>query len=345
VVESLEAHCLSVLRAMLKGRVTPLFGAGANLAGRPQGVRWQPGSPYLPTSGELAGYLARTFGYPDADGARGDGEVDGAGAEDRERGYDLASVCQYVAVDAGAGPLYLELRDVFTANSSPPTPLHEFFARLAGLLRKPGHPPRYQLILTTNYDDALERAFRAAGEPFDVVWYVADGGERGKFWHRPHDGDPRLIPDPNTYDDLSLTDDQHTDPAGRTVILKLHGTVDRDEPKRDSFVITEDHYIEYLTRTDIDSLIPATLSERMASTHFLLLGHSMRDWNLRVILYRIWGDQRLTFRPWSIQREPSYLEKRFWERRGNVEILDVDLGEYVAALEEHLPALAEEILG
>jgi hypothetical protein len=328
---------------MLKGRVTPLFGAGANLSGRPQDARWQPGSPYVPSSDELAEYLARTFGYPDADGAKGNEHVDEAGAVKGQRRYNLARVCQYVTVDAGEGPLYDELRDVFTANSSPPTPLHQFFARLAELLRARWIPPRYQLILTTNYDDALERAFGVVGEPFDVVWYVADGRERGKFWHRPHDGEPRLIRDPNAYDDLWLADDRRTDRTGRTVILKLHGTVNRDESERDSFVITEDHYIDYLTRTDIASLLPAKLSERIASTHLLLLGHSMRDWNLRVILYRVWGDQRLTYRPWSIQREASYLERRFWERRGNMEIFDADLGEYVAALEEHLPAVAEEI--
>ena len=47
--------------------------------------------------------------------------------------------------------------------------------------------------MTTNYDDALERAFRAAGEAFDLVWYVAEGEHRGKFLHLPPDGEPRLI--------------------------------------------------------------------------------------------------------------------------------------------------------
>ena len=37
------------------------------------------------------------------------------------------------------------------------------------------------------------------------------------------------------------------------MILKIHGAVDRDEPKEDSFVITEDNYIDYLTATDVAS--------------------------------------------------------------------------------------------
>jgi hypothetical protein len=301
-------HYPAVLNALVKGRVTPLLGAGAGMGGRVDDAPWAPGCGHLPTAGELALYLAETFNYP-AD------EV-----------LELARVAQHVAVIAGLGPLYLELREVFEATTRP-SRLHEFLARLPAFHREAGRP-RYQLILTTNYDDALERAFAAAGEAFDLVWYSADGSERGKFWHRDPAGDLALINDPNAYDALSLD--------VRTVILKLHGTIDRSDRNRDSYVITEDHYTDYLTRSDIDSLVPVRLSERMAWSHFLLLGHSMRDWNLRVILYRIWGHQKLNFKSWSIQRAPSELEIRFWKDRGDVEIIDEDLDSYVGALEERL---------
>ena len=111
--------------------------------------------------------------------------------------------------------------------------------------------------MTTNYDDALERAFRAAGEEFDLVWYVAETEDRGKFLHLPPDGEPWLITRPNEYCDLSLED--------RTVILKIHGAIDRLRPERDGFVITEDHYIDYLTRTDVSTLMPVTLGRSRAT--------------------------------------------------------------------------------
>ena len=85
----------------------------------------------------------------------------------------------------------------------------------------------------------LERAFRAAGEPFDLASYVAEGDQRGKFLHWMSDGNTALIEKPNEYRDLAL--DQ------RSVILKIHGAIDRGNPERDSYVITEDHYIDYLT--------------------------------------------------------------------------------------------------
>src|SRR5262249_1763497 len=175
---------------------------------------------------------------------------------------------------------------------------------------------------TTNYDDALEQAFQEAEEPFDLVTYVARGEHRGKFLHRPPGGDMTLIEQPNAYRRLSLEE--------RTVILKIHGAVDREDADRDSYVITEDNYIEYLAQTDISNLIPASLMAVMHESHFLFIGYSLGDWNLRVILHRIWGAQPFDerFKSWAIQKKPSELEERLWRER-NVEILDADLGDYV----------------
>ena len=73
------------------------------------------------------------------------------------------------------------------------------------------------------------------------------------------------------------------------MILKIHGAVDRADAEADSYVITEDHYIDYLARENVARLIPAYLMARMRTSHFLFLGYGMRDWNLRVILRSIWA--------------------------------------------------------
>ena len=304
----LDAHYRTVVKAMCEGRLVPLLGAGVNLCGRPADAVWQRDQQqYLPSGAELASFLAEYFDYP---------------SEDLR---DLVRVSQYVSIVTGSGPLYEELHQLFDADY-PPSPLHRFLAELPATLRERG-TPRYQLILTTNYDDALERAFREAGESFDLVTYVAEGETRGKFLHWPADGEPRLIERANEYTELSLDD--------RTVILKIHGAVDRTNPDRDSYVITEDHYIEYLTRTDLAQLVPVTLAAKLKKSHFLFLGYSMRDWNLRVILHRIWGEQKLTYKSWAIQRNPELLEQEFWTKRG-VDILDVPLDEYVERLRDHI---------
>jgi hypothetical protein len=308
--EELSAHCRIVTRRLREGRVIPFLGAGTNLCGRPDDADWRSGQ-YLPSGSELASYLAESYAYPATES------------------LDLLRVSQYVQSVTGGRVLYDELHDVF-ARDYKPTSLHELLAALPAVVRQwqeQGHGARQQLVVTTNYDDALETAFAAAGEPFDLVTYVAKGSDRGKFLHHPPEGAPRLIDQPNRYRELSLD--------LRPVILKIHGAVDRDDVDHDSYVITEDHYIEYLAQTDIANIVPAALMAVMNESHFLFLGYSLRDWNLRVILQRIWGRQPFEekFTSWAIRKEPSRLEERLWRSR-NVEILDVDLDAYVRSLHE-----------
>ncbi len=151
-------HYRLVANEILAGRVVPFLGAGANLCGRPEEVTWRPGQfDWLPSGAELSRYLAEMFNYSGKN-------------ED-----DLVRVSQYVSLTVGAYPLYYELRRLFDGDY-PPTALHSFLAKLPATLRgyRPEAPP-YQLIVTTNYDDVLERAFRQAGEPFDLVTYDAEG--------------------------------------------------------------------------------------------------------------------------------------------------------------------------
>ncbi len=310
--DPLDQHYQLVLKAITGGRLIPLLGAGVNLCGRTGSVNWQ-FAHALPSGGELSAYLAENFGYPDSDK------------------WDLVRVSQYISVVTGSGPLYEELRKLFNADYEP-TPLHTFLATLPGLLRAKGYISKYQLIVTTNYDDVLERAFRAADEPFDLVTYIATGENRGKFWHEPpaDAGQATLIERPNEYRGLAL--DQ------RTVILKIHGAVNRLDSERDSYVITEDDYIDYLTRTDISNLVPVTLAAKLRKSNFLFLGYGLRDWNLRVILHRIWGQQTLNYSSWAIQLNPLPVDQKFWSKR-DVEVLNVDLATYIAGLCERVQAL------
>ena len=112
----------------------------------------------------------------------------------------------------------------------------------------------------------------------------------------------------------------------------LRTRADGRDPDRDSYVITEDHYIEYLARKDVSNLIPVQIAAKLRKSSFLFLGYRMRDWNLRVILHRIWGEQRLSYKSWAIQLEPEPIEQEFWSKRG-VEILRMGLDEYVEGLD------------
>jgi SIR2-like domain len=322
-------HYGAVVRELTEGSVVPLLGAGVNVCDRPPEAKWVRGSDLLPTGQELARHLATTFFFPGGAPEASDDEP----GEDKPvavlRDLDLLRVSQYIAATDGSAPLYRELRQLFSSNYKPGQ-VHEFFAAFPACMRRLG-TERYQLIVTTNYDDALERAFTIAKEPFDVLWYIADPEEqRGKFWHRPFGGTPQKITRPNRYDDLALDE--------RTLILKIHGAVDREEADRDSFVITEDHYIDYLTKTDIDQLLPPIVLARLRKSCFLFLGYSMADWNLRVILHRIWGEQPLSYKSWAIRKDADAVEHALWEAR-KVEVLDLPLDDYMRELKERVAAL------
>jgi DNA-binding SARP family transcriptional activator len=257
---------------------------------------------------ELTAQLAERFDYP-------------------TNGDALPRVAQYVSVMKGSGPLYDELHALLEVDL-PPTPVYRFFAALPPLLRERGAP--HQLLVTTSYDLALERAFLDAGEEFDVVSYLAAGRNRGKFCHVGPDGTGTLIEVPNTYaTELSL--------ERRTIILKLHGQVGQslDEREWESFVVTEDDYIEYLAQSELASVVPVALGARLRRSHFLFLGYTMADWNLRLLLHRLWGDQPLSYRSWAVQPETMPIEREFWRRR-DVDVLELPLERYVSALARHI---------
>jgi hypothetical protein len=310
--DALEGHYKFLRRLLVEGCVVPFLGAGANLCGRPPAQVWMDDQKFLPSGAELSTYLKR----------------DWQECEETE----LTRVAQWVFEMGGSADLFNELHRLFDRDY-PPTRLHTFLAGLPALLLSKNYQPRYQLIVTTNYDDLLERAFSAAGQPFDVVTYMSEGDfSRGKFVHTDPEGKEWVIDIPNQYRNLAV--------ERRTVILKIHGAVRRNNPdaEGDSYVITEDHYIDYLTRTDLANLVPVTLAAKLRKSHFLFLGYGLRDWNMRVILHRIAGEQKLSYKSWAIQRNPTDLDQKFWDRR-DVDILDADLDTYIAELQNRMAQL------
>jgi hypothetical protein len=303
--DSLNRHCQIVARRLGAGSVVPFLGAGANLCERPVDVSWEVDG-YLPSGAELAVFLAGPYGYPEAE-------------------LDLLRVSQWVDLVSSPRALVDELHGVFSREYRP-NKLHRFLADLPRSLRERGCQICGQLVLTTNYDDVLERAFAEADEPVDVVVYEARRNEQ-RFVHLRSDGERIGIAEPARYREFALEQ--------RSVILKLHGDVDRGELDRDTFVVTEDHYIDYLAGESVRALIPAYLMRRIRESDLLFLGYSMRDWNLRVILRQIWAEQGISTGGWSIQHSPSEIDKRFWARQ-RIEILDVPLEDWVDAMREQL---------
>ncbi|NWJ96397.1 MAG: SIR2 family protein [Chloroflexi bacterium] len=308
----LEKHFNDVMDALVKGKLVIFLGSEINCCGREPLDEWVPCSS-LPAGYELAGYLARNFGYSLKDPS------------------DLAQVSQLIDVDKGYGNLYEELHRLFDYDYIP-NPVHNFFASLPTALKEKGFSPRPLLFVTSNYDDVLEQAFRKAGLDYDVVSYVAEDNDRGKFRYRPCGADgSEVIERPNEADEISLEE--------RSVILKTHGMVDRDESDLDSFAITEDHLIGYLARAELSNLIPYKLLNKLRNSPCLFLGYNLRNWNTRVLFNRLWQDKRFDkYNSWAVELEPQELDRKFWMKR-NVDLREKPLEEYLDRLGAYLEAL------
>jgi hypothetical protein len=300
------------------GKIIPFLGAGASLGTRPDGQPWMGDKPppsFVPSGSELAGYLAEKTHFPEG--------------EPR----DLAKVAQYYDVTNGRDLLTERLHSIFDASFPVPT-LHHYLAAL----------PKPQLIVTTNYDDLIERAFSARKPPYDeipydVIVHTSDPDLGNSVLWRKHESNEVVRIAPNLVDiDLTKT----------TVIYKIHGAVNRmpEGAKDDQYVITEDDYIDFIARMTRGQTIPAIFAEPFRSRPFLFLGYSLYDWNLRVVWSRIHKDIRSArkIKSWAIQKDPKPLERRLWQAR-EVEIYNMSIDDFLRKLSDKEPPESPEAPG
>lgn len=170
-----------------------------------------------------------------------------------------------------------------------------------------------KLVITTNYDRLLERAFGARPHIVEVQQITFPRDERAA---RALEG--RLID------------------ADGVVIYKIHGSFPSAPGAPASrLVITEDDYIQFLTVVGREiGGIPTVVKSRIQRNTLLFLGYSLEDWDFRTLFKGIVetldpDDQRKSI---AIQLNPSDFWVDYWEAKGVI-IYNVDLGEFAEELE------------
>ena len=168
--------------------------------------------------------------------------------------------------------------------------------------------------------------------------YMAPGTEQaGRFVHLPWDALPRPIDKPNEYAGLPIIAGDHS--LRRTVIVRISGTVeDRSAgfPWEDNYVITEDHYIDYLSGRAAEEVVPGQILAKLKRANYLFLGYTIADWRLRVFLQRIWKGPKLGRAKYAaIEYEPDVLERDLWEQAG-VRLYQSSLTDYLRGLYDYL---------
>jgi hypothetical protein len=323
------------IRNLLKeGQVIPFLGAGVNFGTRPENAQWdEQASTFLPSGAELSSYLAHHAAFP---------------SNDKHDLTDLAKVASYFVDNFKRRLLRETLQDIFVRDYAP-SAIHTYLAEIARKSdadiaaqpadqRDTGTP---LLIVTTNYDDLLERAFTQLRRPFDLVVYPTERKDvaASVLWW-PHGAtEPEAVLPNALCIDLKSTN----------VIYKMHGSIDRAQDGIGNYVITEEDYIEFLSRMTTESAVPKQFMRYFRERHFLFLGYGLADWNLRVVLRNLRkvlpddldapemrrrtrrGDDDEDLVSWAIQFRPSELEKSLWRAR-DVRIFDEDINEFVAGL-------------
>jgi hypothetical protein len=329
-MDEFEPPYESIADELLNGTVVPFFGSAASAIYRPpDATEWQPGYKFLPNGAELAAILARASSYSAANAAYEAALSDLADAAAQKAPgvsvQDLKAALRPALRKHVGGPPGLALIASWFAHVQSTRPalerkLREAFEIMCepGILHnKLAAIENIQLYVTTNYDDLLERSLDLR-HPHVLV----DRLEKGLAISTSNG---TLEPIARTGLDLDqrLTNSDTGEPSA-PIVFKMHGSIDRKNRKNDSYLITEEDYVDYLGR-DQGNYIPPYINRLMQGKNFLFLGYSLEDWNVRVILRKLLtpvkpGDVRC----WAIVRGRSDTEQRVWQSN-SLNIYPMDL--------------------
>ena len=284
-----------ILDGLERGKVIPFLGAGASLPSLMGDGPWDVDTAQrFPLALELAEALAGRTNYP------------------RDAPRELALVAQYFSGLNGREPLTEYLHQIFVRQHSS-TSLHAFLAERM----------RTGIIITTNYDNLVERAF--GDRPFDLVVHAID---QDKVLLLRHGEAEPVYVTPAKLD---------VDGSERPLVYKMHGTADERDPLPDQFLITEDDYVDFLTRMTRQKVLPAPVLKALMRSNVLFLGYGLGDWNVRVILNTVArqynNDLRTKqgYKSWAIQYQVNAVEAANWQDRG-VRLFVMGLDRFVESL-------------
>jgi hypothetical protein len=256
-----------IVRRIKSQKCVPFLGAGASTgSGTREG---------LPTGQTLADRLALECEYPGKDTT------------------DLLRVAQYYTIKYDAQEVRDSISKQLNLAGASPSPVHHSFAAMP-----------FPFVLTTNFDEFMEDAFRARGKAPRVALY------------EPH-GDGQALETPN---------------ESAPLVYKLHGCV----TKPHTMITTEDDVTEFLACLLMgDPDLPVRIKELFENYSILFVGYGLRDWNIRVMLRALRGRRMIAHSELScfaIQRSPEepalkqewQMSVMYWSKRESLRCFDAD---------------------
>jgi len=263
----------AILLHLKKQKLVPFLGAGASFSSN--------GAPGLPGGGKLAESLAEECEYPGMDKT------------------DLLRVAQYYALTVGEMPLRESVNEKLSLPDVKPGEIHNILA---------GWP--IEVVLTTNFDNLMERAF------------IKNDKDAAKGIYK------RL----GDQEQIKITPTEHA-----PLVYKLHGSLD----DIDSMIMTEDNYIDFLiSLIEGNPKIPDKIKNIFDTCSILFIGYGLKDWNIRVLLRYFRKTDRRSF---AVQRDPAVASDEnaakewesmvlYWEKK-EISVYNCDALEFLRELD------------
>lgn len=233
---------------------------------------------------------------------------------------DRAAVAQYIADRFGREELNAQIRELFARSPFVQRETHELFAGWREFRTRTGKQLPFPMVITTNYDDVLERRLAAAGLPYHLLSYQAEGPHRGLFYHRSVDDVLRVIEKPQNIRMF----------APGFVVIKLNGGFDHQHRIPESFAATRLDYWYLAAR--IPDILPAAVQRDLSAQPILFLGHGLAAPDIESLV-RFAHRTRSGPRSWAVVLKNSGIE--YWRQCG-VDILQKPVSSYVNELRRRL---------
>jgi len=247
---------LELIEQVERGNVVLLCGAGISAS---EGG--------LPSGWQLAKELAQRSG------------------QDNIAGLTLPEVAQAYELELGHHSLITYLVDRIDNPRFLPLPTHQLIAELP-----------FNSIITTNWDNLLEEAFRHAHKPFIKVVQDAD---------------------------VAFADSR------KTLLVKLHGSVEQ----RDSIVVVGDDFYRVFARLPETTNL---MQSYFATRTILFLGFGLADEDFKRLYLEVGDHLgRHKRRAYAVQINPKPVTIKYWQEK-NVEVIVADAADFLAALKMHL---------